>query len=105
MKIISMMLVAALAVGCKKDNDSAGGGGGAGEPAAKPVATAPAAKLVPVDISVGGEQFQGLTIQAPEGATAKEAFGAVEVNAGDGFALEIHADATDLASRKKETES
>lgn len=103
--IVSMMFVAALAVGCKKGDDGGGGGGGSAETAAKPVTPTAPAKLVPVDISVGGEAFQGLTVQAPEGATAKESFGAVEVHAGDGFALEIHVDASDLAGRKKEIEA
>ena len=90
-------------VGCKDKKEGGGGGAaGGGDP---PPKDEPPAKLAPVDISVGGEDWKGLTVQAPEGATAKESFGSVEVTQGTGFALQISKDARDLAGAKKEISS
>ncbi len=97
---ISIVLAALLLTpACKKKEgaDPAAKTGEADKPAA-----APAAKLVELDASSAGEHFKGWKLQAPEGATAKEDFGALAVKAGDGFQLEVNSGAVDMAARKKE---
>jgi hypothetical protein len=105
-KLVSVVVVmAALAIGCKDKKDGAAASG-SGAPAAggtaPAVKEAPPAKLAAVDLSVGGDDFKKLTVQAPEGATAKESFGSVEITQGDGFGLQISKDAGNLADLKKE---
>lgn len=97
---ISIVLAALLvSSACKnKEPDKAA-------PAAAPAAAAPAAKLVELDASPAGERFKGWKLQAPEGASAKEDFGALAVKAGDGFQLEVNSGAVDMAARKKEIAS
>lgn len=120
MKKLSIMFVAlALALttaACGKKDGDKNEGKKAGatdtikvEPENKTGRTAPTppaaeAKLAAVDLSVVGEDWAGLSIMAPEGATAKESFGAGEVKAGDHFQLEIHSGKADLAARKKESD-
>ncbi len=107
------LLVAGLGGGCKKDEAAPAQTPAPGaearkdevkapEPAPPPVA-APT-KLVAVDCSAAGDAYKGWTITAPEGATCKEAFGALEIKAGDGFQVEVHNGKLDLAARKKEIE-
>lgn len=107
----TLALLAVLALnGCGKKKE---GGEAAGKPdpakageAAKPAEGAkPAAKLAELDVSSAGEAYKGWKLMAPEGATAKEQFGALEVKAGDGFQLEVHSGPTDMAARKKEIAS
>ena len=76
-----------------------GGGGGGGAKAAPP------AKLVEIDASPAGEDYKGWKVMAPEGATAKDDFGALAVTDGKGFQLEVHGGAVDMAARKKEIEA
>ena len=111
MKIINLvsgaLVISALSFGCKgKDKKEGAAATGtaaapAGETAAPAVKEAPPAKLVPVDLSAAGDDFQKLTVQAPEGATVKKAYD-VEVTKGDGFGLQISAGAGNLADLKKE---
>jgi len=108
-KVLFIVVIAAAAVGCKdnkkKGGGESGGGGGApvgGEPA-KPAA--PAAKLVEIDASGAGEAYAGWKVQAPEGSTAKEDFGALLVSDGKGFQLEVHDGPVDMPARKKEIEA
>ena len=62
-------------------------------------------KLAALDLAKAYEDVP-LTIMAPEGATAKEAFGVVEVRAGDGFQLQVSTeDSNGLAALKKEHEA
>ena len=106
MRTLLFSLVIGLAtIGCKKDSEGGGGGGGTAGGGGGAAPTAPPAKLVEVDGSVGGESFAGVKLMAPEGATAKEDFGALSVSDGKGFQLEVHSGAADIASRKKEIES
>lgn len=75
------------------------------EAPAKPAAPTPAAaapKLVDLDASSAGDDYKGWKLSAPEGAKAKDSFGALEVKAGDGFQLEVHSGKLDMAARKKE---
>jgi hypothetical protein len=100
LKTIAIAGALALAlVACKKDKGGGGEGGGGGGGGGT---TAPPVALSPLDISAGGEDFAGLSVKAPAGATAKESFGNVEVTSGDGFTLEIHSGAADIASLKTE---
>jgi hypothetical protein len=89
--------------GCKDKKD---GGAPAATPSekGKPEAAKPAdkPKLAELDASAAAEAYKGWKLMAPEGATAKEAFGALEVKAGDGFQLEVHSGALDMPGRKKE---
>ena len=63
------------------------------------------AKLVELDLSKAYEDVP-VVIMAPEGATAKEAFGVVEVRNGDGFQLQVSTeDSNGLAALKKEHEA
>lgn len=63
----------------------------------------PPAKLVTTDLQPAGV---AATVQAPEGASVKEAFGRAEVEtAGGGFHIEIAAEKADLAARKQEIEA
>ena len=107
------LTVALAAAGCgkgkDKDKGTSGGkdktqqaapGGGAAAPA-----PAAAPKLALLDASAAGEAYKGWKLMAPEGATAKEDFGALAVAAGAGFQLEVHSGAVDMAARKKEIES
>jgi len=104
--LLFTLFIAAAAVGCKdKKKDGEGGtpvagegGGGGGAPATPP------AKMVELDASSAGEAYAGWKLQAPEGATAKEDFGALLVSDGKGFQLEVH-EGADLAARKKEIEA
>jgi hypothetical protein len=80
----------------------------AARPAAKPAepATPPPAevKLAELDASAAGEAYKGWQLTAPEGAVAKEDFGALSVKAGDTFQLEVHSGKADMVARKKEIE-
>lgn len=96
--ILSLVLSLA-AAGCSKDKSKEGGGGGGGG------AAAPPAKLVEIDASSAGAAYAGWKLMAPEGAVAKEDFGALSVSDGKGFQLEVHSGATDMAATKKEIES
>ena len=59
-------------------------------------------KLAALDLAKAYEDVP-VTITAPEGATAKEAFGVVEVRAGDGFQLQVSTeDSNGLAALKAE---
>ena len=102
-KLLFVVFVAAAAVGCKdkkKEGEGGGGGGGGGGAPATPPA-----KLVELDASAAGEAYAGWKVQAPEGSTAKEDFGALLVSDGKGFQLEVHEGPLDMAGRKKEIES
>jgi hypothetical protein len=105
MILLSMLMAGLATAGCKKDKGGEGGaGGGGGAPAPTEPAAAPA-KLAELDLSSVGEDYAGWKIMAPEGATAKDDFGAIGVKAGDGFQLEIHTGDINMAERKKEIES
>jgi len=114
LSILALFLLGLTAAACKKkDEKPAEGTPPAGDkkatdqapvtPPAPPPAAA--AKLVPVDLSVVGEDWAGWTVQAPEGATAKESFGAANVTDGKSFNLEIRADKGDIAAYKKESDA
>lgn len=114
--ILTLFLAAASAGACKKKDDKGDKPGTAptadkptDKPADKPADQAPppaaAAKLVPVDLSVVGEDWAGWTVQAPEGATAKESFGAANITDGKSFNLEIRGDKGDIAAYKKESDA
>lgn len=116
MKLLPTLLVVTCAftlVACKKKDDDAAKGGAAKptDPAAKPADPKPApppaaaAKLVPLDLSAVGEDWTGWSVEAPEGATVKESFGAAEIILGDGFQLDLRIDKADVAAYKKETEA
>lgn len=98
---ISLVVIAVLVSGCKDKKEGAATSAKPSE-TAKPVAKP---KLVELDASAAGEGYKGWKLMAPEGAAAKEAFGALEVKAGDGFQLEVHSGAVDMPARKKETEA
>lgn len=102
--IVSMVVAAAFAGGCKKDKKDGEGGGGGGSPSGGE-APAPAAKLVDLDASSAGEAYAGWHLQAPAGATAKEDFGALVVSDGAGFQLQVNTGAADFAASKKEIEA
>ncbi len=98
--LIAVILISLL-VGCgdKKDEKT-------GEGPAKPAAgesKAPPPKpvtWVATDLAPAGIEA---TLQAPEGATVKEAFGSAEVATADNsFHLEISTDKADMAARKAE---
>ena len=119
--LLGIAITASLLAGCKdKKTDAAGGGKGRGDGhgdghgggggggggaggGAGPVAAA--AKLVTLDASAAGEEYKGWTLTAPEGAVAKEDFGALAVTDGKGFQLEVHGGTVDMAARKKEIEA
>jgi hypothetical protein len=61
-------------------------------------------KLAAVDLGKVGEGWAGWTIMAPEGATAKEDFGAALIEAGESFHLNIRIGKGDVAATKKEIE-
>jgi hypothetical protein len=104
--LILSLAIALTAAGCSKDKDKeAGGGGGGGAGGGGGGAAAPAAKLVELDVSSAGEAYQGWKLMAPEGAVAKEDFGALSVSDGKGFQLEVHSGATDMPATKKEVEA
>jgi hypothetical protein len=102
--LLFSIVIGLATLGCKKDSEGGGGGGGTSGGGGGG-APAPAAKLVEVDGSVGGESFAGVKLMAPEGAVAKEDFGALSVSDGKGFQLEVHSGPADIANRKKEIES
>jgi hypothetical protein len=56
---------------------------------------------VTVDLSTANKDF-ALTMPAPAGATAKDDFGDVDVNSGDGFQVVVHSSAKDIAAAKKD---
>jgi hypothetical protein len=98
---LALAFTTAATFGCdKKKGDPAGG-----TKPATPDKPAAAAKLVSVDLSPVGPDWAGYTIQAPEGATVAESFGAGEVKSGDHFQLEIRADKVDIAARKTESDA
>ena len=122
MKLLSTVLLATCALSlpaCGKKKDDAADkpaaakpvepGAKPAEPAAKPAepAAKPAAevKLVPLDLSAVGEDWKGWSVNAPEGATVKESFGAAEIVLGDGFQLDITLNKADVAAYKKESEA
>lgn len=85
--------------GDDKKADAKADGGAAEAPAdAKP---AEPVKLATLSLEEAGIDA---SVEAPEGATAKEDFGAYTVTAGDTFALQINTGAADLAARKGEIE-
>jgi hypothetical protein len=104
--LLFTLCIAAAVAGCKdkKDGETGGGGGGGGAPVGGE-SSAPAAKLVEIDASTAGEAYAGWKVQAPEGSTAKDDFGALSVSDGRGFQLEIHEGPVDMAARKKEIEA
>jgi len=102
-KIVFSLVIALAAAGCSKDKNKEGGGGGGGGGGG--AAKAPPVKMVELDASSAGEAYAGWKLMAPEGAVAKEDFGALAVKAGDGFQLEVNSGAIDMAARKKEIES
>jgi hypothetical protein len=111
LSILSFVLVVAAAGACKKkEGEQAAGDKPAvnnpavNKPADKP-APPPPAKLAAVDLAVVGEDWAGWSVQAPEGVTAKESFGAAQVSNGANFNLEIRTDKGDVASYKKETDA
>ncbi len=117
-KLSTVVLALALAsssTACKKKEDAGNKGAGdqpaSGKPAAdKPAADKPAdppapPKLASLDLSAVGEDWKGWTIMAPEGATAKESFGAAEVAAGASFQLELRTAKGDVAAIKKEIQA
>ncbi len=59
-------------------------------------------KLVSIDLTPGGDDWKGMTIMAPEGATVKAGPLAVEVQKGDHFFIEVNNSKADIAARKKE---
>ncbi len=54
-----------------------------------------------VDLSKANADF-ALTMPAPSGATVKDDFGDVDVNAGDGFQVVVHSSAKDIKAAKKD---
>lgn len=111
LSILSFVLVVAAAGACKKKEEKAADKPAdvnkpADKPADKPAEPPPPpAKLVAVDLSGVGEDWAGWSVQAPEGATAKESFGAAQITAGTGFDYEIRTDKGDVAAYKKESDA
>jgi hypothetical protein len=110
--ILALFLLGAAGACKKKDEKPAEGTPPAGDkkptdqqPVTPPAPPPAAAKLVPVDLSVVGEDWAGWSVQAPEGATAKESFGAANVTDGKSFNLEIRGDKGDIAAYKKESDA
>ncbi len=110
-KLSTVVIALALALtitACKKKADQPAGDKPAGDKVTgdKPVTPPPpppaAAKLAPLDLSAVGEDWKGWTITAPEGATAKDSFGAAEVAAGATFQLDLRSSKGDVAGFKKE---
>jgi hypothetical protein len=101
-KTLIAVVLFSLSVGCgDKKGDEKKGGGPDQPPAAESKAPPPKqVKLVATDLSPAGIEA---TMQAPEGATVKEAFGSAEVATADNsFHLEIGTDKADMAARKAE---
>ena len=103
-KTLTAVMVIALAVGCGDKKDDGKKSERPAQPAGESkTPPSPPAKMVATDLSPAGIEA---TMQAPEGATVKEAFGSGEVQTADGsFHLEISTDKADLAARKAEIEA
>jgi hypothetical protein len=96
----------------RRDPDHAGTATAtAADPAGKDTAATPPPppaaeiKLVPLDLSPVGDDWKGWSVDAPEGATVKESFGAAEIVLGEGFQLDIRLAKADVAGAKKESEA
>jgi hypothetical protein len=60
------------------------------------------AKISVVDLSLGGDEWKGMKIDAPVGAMAIFTSYSIMVNKGDLFQIELHTGNADLASIKNE---
>jgi hypothetical protein len=90
------------ATGDKPAGDLPAGDKPAGDkPADKPPAEV---KMAPLDLSGVGDDWKGWSVDAPEGATVKESFGAAEIVASDTWQLDLRLDKADVAGFKKDVE-